>query len=373
MPIEGTRRTKIGSTNQPEPTDPAATAKMADKTTKDEDLPDRELLLKILSNQKSSEAKSEERFSKLTKQASSSKKAFDSYKEENDKEIATIKSDISKTLAELKELQEKVKSLETKIDATSNNLDESNVQIVNAKKEIKAHTKTLGKLDHKYERDDEELRRCSLIIDGINERDNKRPKVVVENLLNDLGADWKEGDIKSTYRLGPIKPGVSRPRSIKVIFSNVNVKGEIFRNIEKMSRMESWKGVRLADAISRQEQLQQRDLRCIFAAAKSRGINVKLRGSTIIIDDIKYTYKDIDSLPHGLSMENVKIVKVSDGYAFQSHFAFLSNMFPCEIKDDDVIYKSAEHYYSADMARHHNRMDLIEDILRLQRGSISIP
>ena len=78
--------------------------------------------------------------------------------------------------------------------------------------------------------------------------------------------------------------------------------------------LKSWPDFKL-QAITQQEQNQQRDLRCIYAAAKSQGLNVKLRGSTIIFDDIKYTYKDIDALPHGLTMEKVKIVKVLDGYA----------------------------------------------------------
>ena len=43
-------------------------------------------------------------------------------------------------------------------------------------------------------------------------------------------------------------------------------------------------------------------------------------------------------------------------------------MYPCEIKDDGVIYKSSEHYYSADMARFHNRLDLIEDIIDATDG-----
>ena len=106
----------------------------------------------------------------------------------------------------------------------------------------------------------------------------------------------------------------------------------------------------------------------IFAAAKSQGLNVKLRGNNLIIDDIKYSYKDIDSLPHGLTMESVKILIVTDGLAFQSHHAYLSNMFPCIIKVNDVIFKSAEHYYSAEMARYHNRLDLIQPIIDSKDG-----
>ena len=67
-------------------------------------------------------------------------------------------------------------------------------------------------------------------------------------------------------------------------------------------------------------------------------------------------------------MERVKIIKVLDGVAFQSHHAFLSNMFMCLIKHAGVDYKSAEHFYSAEMARFHNRLDLIDDILKAQDG-----
>ena len=229
----------------------------------------------------------------------------------------------------------------------------------------------MGKLDKKYSKDEEEARRCSLILDGVNERDNKRPKPVIESLLKDLGIDYKDTDFRAAYRLGPIRTGISRPRSIKIIFSSNTTKGEILKNIDKLKDLDAWKGIRLSDAISQLEQSQQRDLRCIYAAAKAQNLNVKLRGSTIIFDDIKYTYKDIDSLPHGLSMERVKIVKVSDGIDFQSHHAFLSNMFACLIKSDDIEYKSDEHFYSAEMARFHERLDLIDDILEARDGYIA--
>ena len=230
----------------------------------------------------------------------------------------------------------------------------------------------MGKLDKKYIKDEEEFNRCTLLIDGVNERDHKRPKVVIESLLKDLGVEYKETDVCTAYRLGPIRTGVSRPRSIKIIFTSTSTKGEIFKNIDKLKDQDAWKGVRLSDAISPMEQNQQRDLRCIYAAAKAQKLNVKLRGSTIIFDDIKYSYKDIDSLPHGLSMEGVKIVKVTDGLAFQSRHAFMSNMFMCLIKHEGIDYKSAEHFYSAEMARFHDRLDLIDNINAAKRVVRSI-
>ena len=332
------------STSRPGETDPDL-----------DSVPDRKLLLQILSNQKSSEKKSEERFSKLTKQANEAKLALDNYKIENDQEIATVKANVNTTMTDLKGLQDKLTSLETQLTTTTLNLDATQEQLKEAQKELKEHSKVLGKLDKKYIKDEDKFRRCTLLIDGANERDYKRPKVVIETLLKDLGVNYKENDIRATYHLGPVRTGISRPRSIKVIFTTTSTKGEIFKNIDKLKDLEAWKGIRLSDAISPIEQSQQRDLRCIYAVAKAQKLNVKLRGSTIIFDDIKYTYKDIDALPRGLTMEGVKIVNVSDGVAFQSHHAFMSNMFLCLIKSQGIEYKSAEHLYSAEMARFHNR------------------
>ena len=72
------------------------------------------------------------------------------------------------------------------------------------------------------------------------------------------------------------------------------------------------------------EQRQAKDLRCIYAAGKSKGLDIKLRGNILIIDGIRITYKDIENLPYELTMESVKIIDVIDGVAFQSNYAFLA-------------------------------------------------
>ena len=49
-------------------------------------------------------------------------------------------------------------------------------------------------------------------------------------------------------------------------------------------------------------------------------------------------------------MENAKIVAVDDGYAFQSHFAFPSSMYPCEIDHDRHKFHCPEQVYWYDLA-----------------------
>ena len=66
----------------------------------------------------------------------------------------------------------------------------------------------------------------------------------------------------------------------------------------------------------------------MVAYAKSQGIVGKVKGDKLIIDDTVYKHEDLDDLPHYLSMAKAKIIPASDGWAFQSHRAFPSNMYP---------------------------------------------
>ena len=251
---------------------------------------------------------------------------------------------------------------------TQERLDNAQKLLEESMYDLRSKAKTIEKLEKKYDKDEDDLKRCLLLMDGVNERDHKKLITVVQALLTDLGVPHKDGDINAAYRIGTLKNGVARPRTIKIQFSNSALKGEIFKNINKLRKLENWKGVHLNDALSPKELQQVKDLRCIFAAGKAQGLDIKLRGSVLIIDGMRLTYKDIDHLPYGLSMEAVKILKVEDGYAFQSHHAYMSNMFKIDIMYEGTIYKSAEHFYTAEFVRHHDKLDLLPSILDAEDG-----
>ena len=98
---------------------------------------------------------------------------------------------------------------------------------------------------------------------------------------------------------------------------------------------------------------------------------MKLKGSSIIIDGVKFSHNDIHTLPKGLCISEVKIVMRKDGVAFQSHQAYLSNMFPCKICFEGVKYKSSEHLFHTEMAKHHNRFYLVNRIIKAKDGYTS--
>ena len=113
--------------------------------------------------------------------------------------------------------------------------------------------KTKDKLERQFNKDEEELKRSLLLLDGINERNRKRPMVVIQTLLKDLNIPFRDGDIKSAYRIGALKTGISGPRTIRVQFMNSSMKGDIFKNISKLKKNKAWKGVHLNDALPPKE------------------------------------------------------------------------------------------------------------------------
>ena len=83
-------------------------------------------------------------------------------------------------------------------------------------------------------------------------------------------------------------------------------------------------------------------MRAIFAFAKAKNIDCQLRVAKLIIDQKSYVYSETKDLPHGLSIEAAKMVKVEDGLVFQSKLVPLSNLCPCKIKVGEKNYNSVD-------------------------------
>ena len=97
----------------------------------------------------------------------------------------------------------------------------------------------------------------------------------------------------------------------------------MYKNISKLKDNDKWKHVSIGADLTEIKSSEQKDLHCIAAVAKAKGIKAVYKNGMLVTDDIKYTFADIDSLPHGLTMEEVKIRKTKDGAAYQEKHAFL--------------------------------------------------
>ena len=149
-----------------------------------------------------------------------------------------------------------IQSLKNVLTTAKEDLDKTRNKLDLAQKDLTEKTKTLNKLDKKYVKEEDELKRCLIIIDGVKEQHAQKPKSVISSLLSDLDINHNDHDIKLAFRIGPYKKGIARPQSIRIEFLTPNTKGEIFKNSDKLRNLDQWKGVYLSDALP-SEQNQQ--------------------------------------------------------------------------------------------------------------------
>lgn len=90
-------------------------------------------------------------------------------------------------------------------------------------------------------------------------------------------------------------------------------------------------------------------MRLVVKNAKDQQIPAKLSGNKVTINNITYEHKNLDCLPKGLRLEDIKVKEVAGGIAFASKHAWPSNFYPvnfqllgkkfnCEIRQVAAAY-----------------------------------
>ena len=149
----------------------------------------------------------------------------------------------------------------------------------------------------------------NMIIEGVKEKQNENLRLILDEMLEDMGVSFTVEWVDCIYRVRPKKQGTDR-RPIMINFPFLSYKHEIFQNIYKLKDNQKWRGVYLQDNLTLVEQSKKKETRAIYAYAKSKGVDVKMKGSQLVIDGDKYSYGE--DLPRDLSIENAKTVVVKD-------------------------------------------------------------
>ena len=245
---------------------------------------------------------------------------------------------------EIKKLSDQIEALTTSVNTYTDQIGELETTVKNQKVTIKKLTDKIDSLETQN-------RAHNLIIEGIAESANENVRSKIDNLFEDLELDFGTDCCDLIYRKGPKKQTTQRPRPIFVSFPYMRLKHKVLRNAYKLKEIEECKYTYLSDDLSQEQQSKRRDLRCLNAYAKSMNIDSKYKGDAIVVDGVRYTHVDIGTLPHDITLEHAKVVKVQDGYAFQSEHAFLSSLYHC-----DFTFKNQK-YHSSEQALHHVRAD----------------
>ena len=235
--------------------------------------------------------KTEKALDDMDKKMDNNHKVLLEYIEANDEVVKTLKKDITKITNRLETTEATATEMETHLSALSDDLEATC-------KQCYAQQQQIDELTTKERERYEEKKRSNNIIDGIKEDHTDTLECKVTQLLNDIGVNVKPGHIMTAFRLGNVKQvNKARPRPILVKLGAPSVKYDIYKHVKYLKGNDDWKRVFVSDDLPREVAEKRKILRCLAATARDRGHRATVRGAALVIDDMKYTYNEIQDLP----------------------------------------------------------------------------
>ena len=184
-----------------------------------------------------------------------------------------------------------------------------------------------------------------MIIEGLPDDKNENLRQKLDELFEYLEVPFDSDWIDTSYRIGNRHDQNKRPRAVKLNFPFTRCVNDLYRNSFKLKRNKKYQKIYLVEDYPIKVQEEIKVMRAINAFAKSQGHDSRMKGRKIVIDSKAYSYSELSNLPHELTIEKAKIIKVEDGVAFQGKYSYLSNHHPCSIKEGDRNYSSSEQMF----------------------------
>ena len=100
----------------------------------------------------------------MSKTIRESKRSLEAYKEVNDQKVQQVRLDIDSRNSDMKDLKLKVEGLQKSLDQAhyKHHMNSTQLLLDETKSDLKSKAKIIDKLDHKYEKDEMELKRSLL-------------------------------------------------------------------------------------------------------------------------------------------------------------------------------------------------------------------
>ena len=201
-----------------------------------------DILSKLLEGQKQAKVAQEksdaeiiQQFADMKSLITTNSSKFDAYVKANDSRIAAVEKNVDSVITQmsvlenqLSELKELINSVEENMTSTNERFEQVERDMKEATDELQSKNKLIRKVETKLNADEEEIKRCSILIEGVPEKNKQKPRETAGNLLKELGINFVESDIRAAYRMGRIQNNSKRGRSIKVKFSAMYFKQEMY-------------------------------------------------------------------------------------------------------------------------------------------------
>lgn len=190
-------------------------------------------------------------------------------------------------------------------------------------------------------------RKKNLIITGLSEEQGETNEALPLRIYNYLMPYIETidiSDIDCAYRLGKSTGrGNDRSRPILCKFTKEQARNDLAAIRPNLNDVDSVSRIYQNDDLPQAVNERKAKFRLITKMAKQKKIPVSSNNDKITVNSITYSFRNLDCLPEGLSLEDV--VRVKGGLAFFSENAWLSNFYPTEIEIQGMKFHSVEHAY----------------------------
>ena len=238
-----------------------------------------------------------------------------------------------------------LKNSENKLDVIDKNTSDLSTRVETLEREVKSKDTRIEQLATRVNELEMEKRKHFVIIEGLQEDKNDNLRRKLDELFMEMELPYDNEWVDIAYRMGKRNDKSKRPRAVKLSFPFLRYRNELFKKSYKLRDSQKFSRVYLVDDYPQETLEEIKELRAVSAFARSKGINSRVRGDKIIVDEKVYSHKEMKNLPYELSIVNAKVIEVEDGTAFQGRHAFLSNHHPCKITWEGKDYHCSEQMF----------------------------
>lgn len=178
--------------------------------------------------------------------------------------------------------------------------------------------------------------------------------------------------IDNAYRLGnrnqnhkQNRPQKNLPRRILLTVSSYLVREKILE-CAKIIADAGAPGARIFISEDVPESIKRRrsDVFKYVDFLRKKGIQATHKGDAVIFNNTLYRYEELLHMSDGFSLKDSRTTRKNGVLAFQSPHSPLSNLFVAPIKNNGIVYPSAEHAFQHEKAIFCNDLALAQAILR---------
>lgn len=209
-------------------------------------------------------------------------------------------------------------------------------------------------------------RRNNIIIDRLMEVKDEDIFARINGILDRSlsQADRAVVTVKKAYRLGK-RPLNNTPRKVLVELGS-SVERDLILAHSKAICKEGNNGNTYYVNEDVPEDLKKRrnDVFKYMKYMEKRKHVVEKAGDDLIIDGVRKKFSELNDMPVGDRLLDSRTVFWNGVVAFQSDLSPLSNLYPCQLRVNGMLFKSVEHAYQFERCIHHNCREKAEEIRR---------